>query len=246
MSRHWFSPQLLALHVLAILAVGVCVAGGLWQLGAYDARQDEGRSEQQAAVPLDERWRAGQAFPADLLHRAVTAEGRFAPRSEQIWVQGDATGGRAWLVAPFLVDGGDAALLVVRGSARAPRELPAVPEGNRTIEVHLAPSDGGGTTLDADRVTSAVTIPSLLNELPHRLYSGYGISVDATGADLPLVPAPDPDVSWTVGLRNLAYAFQWWVFGLFALFMWWRMCTEQVEASRLAEAELARRGDDRG
>ncbi|MDX6278703.1 MAG: surfeit locus 1 family protein, partial [Nocardioidaceae bacterium] len=28
------------------------------------------------------------------------------------------------------------------------------------------------------------------------------------------------------------YALQWWVFGAFALFMWWRMCTETVAASR--------------
>jgi surfeit locus 1 family protein len=46
------------------------------------------------------------------------------------------------------------------------------------------------------------------------------------------VPPPEPgDVSWTVGLRNLAYAVQWWVFGAFAVFMWWRMATESVAAS---------------
>ncbi|MEH3034157.1 MAG: SURF1 family protein [Aeromicrobium erythreum] len=240
MSRHWFSPPLLALHLLAVVAVGVCVAGGLWQLGAYEGRQDEGRSAQRAAVPLDDVWQVGQAFPADLLHRDVTVQGRFAPADEQLWVEGDGTGGRAWLVAPFLVDGSDAALLVVRGSADRAEALPPVPSGSRTLEVSLSPSEGGGTPLDADRTTSAITIPSLLNELPHRLFSGYGISVDRTGLDLPLVPAPEPDVSWTVGLRNLAYAFQWWVFGLFALFMWWRMSSEQVETARLADAELAR------
>ena len=54
--------------------------------------------------------------------------------------------------------------------------------------------------------------------------------------DLTPVALPDPDVSWSVGLRNLAYAFQWWVFAAFALFMWWRMATENV-AMRRAEAE---------
>ena len=40
---------------------------------------------------------------------------------------------------------------------------------------------------------------------------------------------PDPEVSWTVGLRNLAYALQWWVFGLFSAFMWWRMATDALD-----------------
>jgi surfeit locus 1 family protein len=35
-----------------------------------------------------------------------------------------------------------------------------------------------------------------------------------------------------VGLKNLAYAMQWWVFGIFAGFMWWRMCTETIAARR--------------
>jgi surfeit locus 1 family protein len=32
----------------------------------------------------------------------------------------------------------------------------------------------------------------------------------------------------STGLRNLLYAFQWWVFGAFAIFMWWRWLMEDV------------------
>jgi hypothetical protein len=37
---------------------------------------------------------------------------------------------------------------------------------------------------------------------------------------------PGPDSS--SGLRNLLYALQWWVFGAFALFMWWRWVEEEI------------------
>lgn len=241
--RDWFSGPLVGLHALAVVAVALCVAGGLWQMGVYEGRQDDERSSAAASLaqaqPLGDQWHAGEAFPTDLQHRSVVVEGRFGPADEQLWVQGaETTDGQAWLVAPFLVNGTDDALLVVRGRAAEPGAVPSVPAGEQSVTVVLQPGQGGGTALDGQRKTTAVSIPVLLNELPHRLFSGYGLASDDTGADLPLVSAPDPDVSWTAGLRNLAYALQWWVFGLFAAFMWWRMCTESIEARRaLRDAE---------
>lgn len=32
-------------------------------------------------------------------------------------------------------------------------------------------------------------------------------------------PTPTPGINW----RNASYAAQWWVFALFALWLWWRM-----------------------
>ena len=37
-----------------------------------------------------------------------------------------------------------------------------------------------------------------------------------------------PGADASTGLRNLLYAFQWWVFGAFAIFMWWRWLMEDV------------------
>ena len=51
--------------------------------------------------------------------------------------------------------------------------------------------------------------------------------------DTPRVAAdslPDPDSS--TGLRNLFYAIEWWVFGAFALFVWWRWAKDELERSR--------------
>lgn len=236
--RLWL--RLTPLHLFAVVAVVACVAGGLWQFSSYESRQGdaarEARSEQ--PVPIGDVWAPGRPFRADLQDRSVQVSGRFAPTADQLWVVGQTTQGRAWLVAPFLVDGSDAALLVVRGSADAPGGLAPVPDGPVDLQVVLRPSEGGATPLDADRVTSAVTVPSLINQLPYRLWSGYGLAdADVAGvvpSGLTPVEPPDPDVSWTVGLKNLAYALQWWVFALFAVFMWWRMSVETVAARRAA------------
>ncbi|MEV7397987.1 SURF1 family protein [Aeromicrobium sp. NPDC092404] len=237
-ARSWLRPGLVGLHVFGVVAVAFCVFMGLWQLGAYDSRQEHEQADKREVprVALSSVWGPDEPFTGKLNHRPVSAKGAFAPASDQVWVTGKEQDGRtgAWLLAPFLVDGDDRALLVVRGWAPEPTDLPAVPAGEVAIDAVLEQGEAGGTTYDPDRrEIGSVRIPALTNELPYDLYSGFAISTSTSAAGgLDLVPPPQPgDVSWTVGLRNLAYALQWWVFGAFALFMWWRMATESVAAS---------------
>jgi cytochrome oxidase assembly protein ShyY1 len=237
--RRWFAPGLIGLHVLGVVAVVVCIVMGLWQAGVYDSRQEHERADQQSVprVALSGLWSADEPFSAVLNQRPVTVEGRFAPAADQIWVTDKTLDDRsgAWLLAPLLIDGGDEALLVVRGWAPETGAFPEVPAGPVTIDAVLQQGESTGSSFDpVDRTIGTVRVPALINELPYDLYSGFAISTDeATAGGLELVPPPLPgDVSWTVGLKNLAYALQWWVFGLFAAFMWWRMCTESIATSR--------------
>lgn len=237
--RSWFSPGLIGLHVFAVAAIVFCVVMGLWQAGAYDNRQEHEQADKRSVptVPLEGLWGPDESFTSTLNHRPVTLEGTFAPTDQQVWVTGKTQGDRkgAWLLAPVLVSGEDTALLMVRGWAREPGELPPVPQGPVTLEAVLEPGESSGDTFDPEtRTIGSVRIPSLLNVLPYDLYSGFAISTDEpSSGGLELVPPPVAgDVPWTEGLRNLAYALQWWVFGLFAAFMWWRMTTEIRSASR--------------
>ncbi len=234
--RAWFRPGLLGLHAFAVIAIVACVFMGLWQAGVYDSRQEHERAESQTVprVELDGLWGADDPFEGKLNQRPVTIEGQFAPADEQVWVAGKRQDGQAgvWLLSPVLVD--DAALLVVRGWSPAVTTFPAVPTGDVTIEATLQSGEGGGAPFDPKtREIGAVRIPALTNELPYDLYSGFAISSSAEASGgLALAETPSKDVPWTTGLRNLAYALQWWVFGGFALFMWWRMATEIVATAR--------------
>jgi cytochrome oxidase assembly protein ShyY1 len=227
---------LLGLHAFAAVALVACVVMGLWQLGVYDSRQEHERADSQTVprVDLDGLWGADDPFEGKLNQRPVTIEGEFAPADEQIWVAGKVQDGRtgAWLLSPVIV--GDAAIAVVRGWAPAVTAFPAVPSGEVSIKAVLQAGEGGGAPFDPKtREIGAVRIPALTNELPYDLYSGFAISTTADVAGgLVLADPPTQDVPWTTGLRNLAYALQWWVFGAFALFMWWRMATESVAAAK--------------
>lgn len=122
--------------------------------------------------------------------------------------------GRTWVVEPFRPnDDIEGALLVVRGYGE---EAPVSHESR--IRAVVRPSDG------------TVRLPRLINQTDVPLRDEYAIALTDTG--LPLVPPPSADVSWTVGARNLAYAMQWWVFGAFAIVMWWRICHDQVASRR--------------
>lgn len=239
--RAWWRPGMIGLHLLAIAAVAFCVAMGLWQLGVYDSRQADERADQREVprVALAGLWGPDDPFEARLAQRPVTAEGTFAADDDQFWVSGRVQDGvsGAWLVAPLMTDRGSA-LLVVRGWAPGPGDAPPLPSGRVSVEGVLQQGEGGGAPWNPDtREIGSVRIPALTNELPYDLYSGFAISTDVqlTGG-LAAAQTPDPSVSWTVGLKNLAYTLQWWVFGAFSVFMWWRMCRERVDDRVLADA----------
>ena len=242
--RLWLRPGLVGLHVFAVVAVSFCVVMGLWQLGLYDSRQDHERADRQVVprVDLVGLWGADEPYEGRLDHRPVRVEGRFAPTDEQVWVTGRELEGRrgSWLVAPVRVKGADASLLVVRGWAPEAGALPAVPEGDLAFDAVLQAGEGTGEPFDAEaRTIGSLSIPALTNVMTGDLFSGYAIGTSpSVTRDLTPVEPPEPDVSWTTGLRNLAYALQWWVFAAFALFMWWRMASENVAMQRAqAEAE---------
>ncbi len=233
--RLWFRPTLLGLHTFAIVAVAVCIVAGLWQMGVYDSRQQHERADKQqvATVALERLWGADDGFTAELNHRPVTMSGHFAPTKDQVWVANKVEAGRTgyWLLAPFIVAGGDQALMVVRGWSPTAGPLPAVPELSKLSAV-LEAGEGSGAPLE-NHVIGTVRIPALINALPFGLYSGYAVSTTpAASGGLMMVTPPLPGVPWTTGLRNLMYALQWWVFAAFTALMWWRMGTESVAAAK--------------
>jgi surfeit locus 1 family protein len=247
-------PPLLAVHLLALVAVAVCLVGGFWQLDVYRSEQDTSRTERAAATaaPLTATLGPDAGITNELVGAPVVAEGRYAPADQQILVSGrpggggggdsDGDGGSGrvdddgyWVVSPLRLESGSA-ILVVRGwspSAMAP-PVPAAPV---TVTGSLQPGEepGADSVLGADRVVDSVRIPMLVGELPYDLYGAMLIRTAERPAPtdglVPVDPSP-PDVPWTDGLRNLAYALQWWVFAGFAVFMWWRICADQLGRGR--------------
>ncbi len=82
----------------------------------------------------------------------------------------------------------------------------------------------------------ALRITDVLQRVDTDLYGAYVVSTDPEpGLDAATV-ALLPAVGRFTALRNLLYALEWWVFGAFAAFIWWRHLRDQLAAEALAGA----------
>jgi surfeit locus 1 family protein len=245
--RRLLAPRLLGLHALAIVATVAAVLLGVWQYGAWQTgREDQAASRVNADPrPLSSVMTADEAFPGDAVGQPVTLAGRWLPRST-VYVadrtQGDRTG--FWAVTPVEVCGSDCsgspAILVVRGWVPAVDQAPAAPSGRVRVTGWLQPGEGSGDTDPdpGDDVIPQLRVADAIQRVDQDLYGGYVIarkvvSTSSTneagdGALEPVTPASLPKPDTSAHLRNLLYALEWWVFGGFAVFIWWRWCRDEV------------------
>jgi surfeit locus 1 family protein len=237
-------PSMLALHLLALAAIALCVGAGIWQLGVYESEQDDSRDARASAAPESLTTTLGpdEGLTSELVGVPVIAEGQYAPAAQQILIADRSHDGRDgyWVVSPLLLETGSA-ILVVRGWTPE-QSAPPVPTAPVTVTGSLQPGEepGADSVLGRDRVVDTIRTPSLVGQLPYDLYSAVLIRTAEeprpTDRLAPVDPSA-PDVPWTDGLRNLAYALQWWIFGAFAAFMWWRICADQLARRRSPPAE---------
>jgi surfeit locus 1 family protein len=241
------APRYWGIHLLMVAAVVATGLLGRWQLDVWrDHRADSSAAvTRETPVALDEVLGPDDPFPAGGVGRPVVVEGRWDP-AHSVLVSGKERGGRTgyWVVSP-VVTGSGSAVPVVRGWAAAPGQAPTAPRGHASLVGLLQPpEDSGATDADPhDDVLPELSITDLLPRAPYDLYGGYVVATDrevpggspaVTGMTglAAVTPAHLPGAEASTALRNLLYAFQWWVFGAFAIFMWWRWLEEDVLGRR--------------
>jgi cytochrome oxidase assembly protein ShyY1 len=213
-----------------VALVLVAAAGGLgwWQLQAWQERRtaeaaDLSRSE---PIPLADALGPDQPFPTDQVGQPVLLEGSWLPGST-VLVDGREHEGRDgyWVVTPLAIGGPDGSALPVvlgwTGSASADVEPPT---GSAELVGWLQPPEGSGVTDPdpTDDVIPEVRTADLVQRVDQDLYGAYAVATDGVGGLQPATLEQLPPVGRFTALRSLLYAIEWWVFGLFAAFIWWR------------------------
>lgn len=232
------APRYWGAHLLMAAAVAAATGLGLWQLNVWDAaRTAEARDLSNAeALPLAEVMTGDSPFPGRYLGQPVSFTGEWLGAGTLFVADRDLAGERGyWVVTPVRV--GRSAMPVVRGwSARAQA---ATPSGPVAVEGWLQASEGSGASDrdPHDDVIPEMRIASIVEHVDADLYSGYVVDRQPTGDLAAVTPESVPKVSNSTSLRNLLYAFQWWVFGGFAVYIWVRWCRDVIEASRAETAE---------
>jgi surfeit locus 1 family protein len=231
------APRYWGAHLLMVLAVAATVALGIWQLHAWEAgRAAEARDISTAApMPLAEVMRGDDPFPGEHLGQPVSFSGRWLG-GDTIYVSDRELDGKRgyWVVTPVLVGG--SAMPVVRGWSAQPES--AKPSGSVEVSGWLQASEGAGVPDDDphDDVIPEMRIASIVEHVDADLYSGYVVDREPGSGLAAVTPDSIPKVSNVTHLRNLLYAFQWWIFGAFAVYMWVRWCRDELEINR-AELE---------
>ena len=250
--RGLFTPRFLGLFALLVLVVAATTMLGFWQLGVA---QDEGRKQAVAAAaklarqPLEQVTRPHAPFEAELSNRPVTATGTYAADG-QVLIVDRRLGGRTgtWVVTPLRLESGGT-VAVLRGFVDGrPSSPPEPPTGRVTVSGTLGPSESPRPTAPALPAPqrSSLDLSALVNEWPGDLYNAVIVaaeeqSASGTATARPIAPTcltrvPPPRLDAGLNLKNAAYAVQWWVFGLFAVWMWWKIVRAERRAATDAQA----------
>lgn len=235
-------PRYWPVHLLAVLALSAAVGLGVWQYGAWSTHRDEKARDLTgtAAVPLADALGADQPFPADRIGQPVRVSGTWVP-SGSFLVSGREHDGRDgyWAVTPLAVGPGAKApaLEIVRGWSPTRAGVPAAPTGAAELTAWLQPPEGDNLTDPDpdDDVLPQLRIADAIQRVDRDLYGAYGVLDDRdpvtnagttglTQASLEQLP----DAGRFTAVRNLLYAVEWWFFGGFAVYIWWRWLREEV------------------
>ena len=230
-----FALRLWLGHLLALALVAGAVLLGLWQLEAWQARRaDEARDlTRSEPVPLAEVLGPDDPFPGRSVGQPVELAGTWLVDGT-VFVSGREHEGEDgyWMVTPLEIgeDAGAPALPVVLGWVADPAAAPAPPEGSAELVGWLQPPEGTGARDDdaSDDVLPQLRIADIVQHVDQDLYGAYAIAQAGVNG----LPAGDlaalPDAGRFTAIRNLLYAIEWWVFGAFAVLIWWRWLGEQL------------------
>lgn len=237
------APRFWPGHLLALACVAAATGLGLWQYDAYAALRDAQAVDPTtlAPTPLAEQLGPDDPFPGRAVGRPVVLEGTWVPGST-VFVEGRVERGEDgfWVATPLEVAGTGSLLYVVRGWVADPATAPAAPTGEAELVGFLQPAEGAVVRdeVPGDDVVPQLRTGDLVQQVDADLYGGYAVVADeVAGTGWPvgaaatnpgtegLVPASLeqlPQVGGSSGLRNLLYGIEWWLFGAFAAFIWWR------------------------
>jgi surfeit locus 1 family protein len=227
------APRYWGGHLLALVLVAAAALLGAWQLDAWQTRRTAEARDLTNVEPvaLNDVLGPDDPFPADATGRPVELEGTWVPDGT-VFVSGREHSGEDgyWMVTPLAIGSPEApAIPVVLGWLADPGEAPQVLPGPAELVGLLQPSESLGVRDDdpGDDVLPQLRTADLVQRVDQDLYGAYAIAREGVGGLPEADPQALPEPGRFTALRNLLYAIEWWFFGAFAGYIWWRWVVEQ-------------------
>lgn len=253
--RSAVTPRNLVLLLLVVMGALGFARLGSWQLdraairGASEAEQTTSDRLASDPVPLDGVLEPGATFLTD--HQLVKAE-VHGTWGDQVAVPDRSVEGvpavlvvtrllveeetdlwipvlRGWIPATDLAD--DRAGLADEVTERAP-----APPGDVTVVGYLSGSEDSATGGQVEGLVGSISTAQLANLWGGSTYTGFLVLEEADDESLTTMPPPSYERERGMNLQNLFYAIEWFIFGGFALVVWWRWVRD--DAVRTKEARI--------
>lgn len=243
--RRLLTGRILAGTVLAVVLVAIAGSLGAWQLDAWQARRAaEARDLTRLdPVPMAEVIGPDDPFPGQDVGRPVDVRGTWLPDSTFFVAGREGEEGEGYWVVTPLRTGEDTAVLVVRGWSPDPEAPPVT--GQASLTGWLQPPEGATGLVDddpGDDVVPQLQIADAMQRVETDLYSAFVVGQEPTAGLERAELAALPEVGRFTALRNLLYAFEWWVFGAFAAFVWWRWIRDEQAVTAATQQQVDETG----
>ncbi|WP_258142363.1 SURF1 family protein [Arthrobacter sp. MYb227] len=203
-------------------------------------------------VALTSHFKPTEVLMAKMADQMVEATGHFLP-GKQILISNRLEGGEKgyWVVAPFEVDGApdNNTIPVVRGWQPDESDPAPAPTGTLQLTGRLLPTEAPKTRTGDGIVFDSLSVAELINIWDVPSYSGFLVagpvtgenqmdrSAEATGLiQVDVGPQPqERQINWL----NIFYGIEWVVFAGFAVFLWYRLVSDDYRRQQEDIADAA-------
>jgi len=221
----WIAALFLALGVASIFGLL-----GQWQLDRSIEQATVLERDTETVVPLDSVATPQSVTTSEASGRMVSVECSYIEGDDVVLTNRRTLQGVGqWLVRHCMTEDGSS-LAVAVGFAPSGLTEGMLPAGTTIVIGRYVPTESPQQSNFMDGEMSTVAIPELLNlwDNPGPVYGGYVVLASAPEGLSTIGTEPPPTES-ELNWLNLFYAMQWVIFGVFALYLWWRLVRDEWE-----------------
>jgi len=245
----YFSPRLIAIHLIAVLIIVICGLFAQWQWNRAHFTRINSAPHQ--VVPFENLSVAKDFLPVSSIGAQTVAQGTWQPSSRFVLTNRPRDGRLlldteenrkqlaneprgTWVVDLLSLKDGTS-VAVVRGWTDT-KKIPDQTTAVATVTGVVQPAEDA-PGVDFIELPEQLTTKLVLEHSASDVRDGFIVDSSAPTEFNSVTPTREPVTSNGLHWRNVVYTFNWIFFGILTILMWWRIINE--EQNELSTPEVS-------